>query len=217
MKSPSCYACVIALAAVLSLSPVHGAHAQSPPPTWVAIGGASEGTPAEIVLDTKASTSQQSVFDVYVHGYWRTDRVGDDAMTYQVIEVPGLTSLHTLGAPDLPAGVVNVGWPTDPASVAVSAQVLGGTYTDTGILAWPQATEEQEADEGVVIPSQFMRDQSLYSLNTSYPTSRAELEEVRLVYHTIKWASVECHPVRWNPTTKVLTVEDHLRCRRVSS
>ncbi len=198
-----------ALLTLLLLPLGEGARAQSTP-EWVPINGGASGTPATITLDARSSTSQQTVFDVAVHGFWKSTRVGADFQTYHVIEVPGLTSNNIVGDPDLPTARVNVAIATNPKSVS-TATGLTTSLTFPGLNVWPRGTEEQEADFGETIPSSFVRNTSTYSLNTLYPTSTSKAALGHELAHTVQGRSVECHPLRWNPTTKVLTVYPTLR------
>src|SRR6266513_610401 len=81
------------------------AHAQ----TWIALDAQPAGTPATIILNAALSSQSTSVFDVTIHGFYVTQKLGSDAQTYQDIQVPGLPNKAQHGAPNLPVVRVDLG------------------------------------------------------------------------------------------------------------
>ena len=77
-------------------------HAQTTAMIWIGLLPSSPGTPATITLDQIASTTQQTVLDVTIYGFWDETKLGSDGLTYHAISIPGLPGMNVLGSPDLP-------------------------------------------------------------------------------------------------------------------
>src|SRR5215510_12861925 len=75
---------IVAIVALLAFAlPLH---AQTDPGIWFPLDPMPPGTPADVVLDVAASSASESFFDVFIHGFWRKDRVGPDGLLYQQID-----------------------------------------------------------------------------------------------------------------------------------
>src|SRR5262249_33122122 len=112
-----------------------------PPPVWVPFDGSSPGTPADIVLDAANSTPASTRFDVFIHGLWRTERVGAGGAVYQQISVPGLQSVYAVGAPELPVYRFDLGIVTGAAQATFDEVTVFSEQVIPGILPWPHPIE----------------------------------------------------------------------------
>ncbi len=176
--------------------------------TWVPLDSSVPGQPATITCDTTQTSPTQTVIDIHVHGYWRTDRVGGDGRTYQQIEIPGLASIDTPGAPDLPVARFYIAWGTTASEATIDLARTTGVHTFAGQLVWPQPVEERELATGGSTPEQFQLDTALYAAPGPYPTDTA-VRMFTSVQYPYKLMQSEAHPAQWDPQTGELTVAEH--------
>jgi hypothetical protein len=198
------------LGVVLLSGPTHDAVAQER--QWVSIyPGMPEGTPADIVLDQNASTPFESFFDVIIHGFWVTNKVGDDQRTYQFIEVPGLGSHNQTGAPDLPALKCRLATSADARVYKLTLVENVDVRTYSNYLVWPQPIPEVDHEEGD--PEQFMIDSTIYyQYQGLWPAEEGRAEsDMSIMLRSIPSAEVELSPVRWDPGERTLRVSAHTR------
>jgi hypothetical protein len=183
--------------------------ASSAQASWVALDNSPAGTPADIVFDSQASNPSESFFDVFVHGFWSTPRVGTDNLTYQQISVPGLNVLQTIGSPELPYAPVEMGVVTGAAQMLLADNTVVSVSLLPGFLPWPHAVPPVIDVPGT--PEQFSKDLAVYGGNATFPASDALAgSAVSGVLGELRGASSEVYPFHWNPNGD-LTVYTHVR------
>jgi hypothetical protein len=166
--------------------------------SWVALDNSPAGTPADITFDAQASDPTASFFDIVVHGFWSTPRVGTDNLTYQQISVPGLNVLQTIGSPELPYAPVELGVVTGAAQMLLADNTVVSVSLLPGVLPWPHAVPPVIDVPGT--PEQFSKDLAVYGGNATYPTSDGQAgSAVSGVLGELSGARSEVYPFHWNP------------------
>lgn len=205
-----------ALVAALALSALPAA-AQ----TWVSLDGSPAGTPAEIVLDEASSNASETIFDVFVHGFFTEDVAPGDGNVYQRISVPGLSQLGLLGEPELPVVRERLAVSTGSSIVFQTSVTDLDPHVFAGQLIYPtpvEATDEAfdpSKDPGPGDPDGsaevFTIDAAVYAggLYPSVPGIPAVI--IDEMYATIPYVTAEAYPVRFDPSTGTLHVSGHLR------
>jgi hypothetical protein len=173
---------------------------------WVSIDGSPAGRPAEFVVDPSQSSEQRSALVLKIHGFWMEPRLGDDGNTYQKITVPGMGSLNTPGAPDLPAFKTRLGMSTDARVASLEWMDVGDEWESSQILPWPQPLEELEPVEGGM-PERFVIDPRYYEGDGDYPPDPIHFPQgPRQIAGLIPAIPIELQPFSWNPATGRLRV-----------
>ena len=199
----------VAVTALLFLLGAAIAHAQATPPAWVSIDGSPPDTPASFTLDATASSPEHSMFDLVVHGFWMTPRLGDDGLTYQQISVPNLPSVNEYGAPELPLLRIALGIVTGSPLVTLASAVVLGQSTYSGILPWPHPLGA--LPDTIPTPERFVRTDSYYTSRLDYPSgSGTPASAVEPLTGGLNDAVCEAYPFHWN-SSGTLTVNHHLR------
>jgi hypothetical protein len=179
------------------------------PKRWVAFDGSAPGTPAETRFDAGASDPQRSTIDVVIHGFYLEERKGPDGK-YSKVSVPGLGSVGQIGAPSLPAVRMELAIVTGAERADVQVE-RSAPKTFPGVNVWPEPYPELDSRVGGT-PERFEKNARIYELRTSWPEAPARVPHpARLKLPSIKGVTVEIFPVRWNPSTKELSVETSAR------
>lgn len=200
--------CPFLAAAVFAAALATRCEAQAGGPVWISIDGSQAGTPANLTLDPQASSPERSVLELVVHGFWMTPRQGTDGLTYQQLSVPGLTTLGTVGAPELPIARFALGLVTDaPGAVFAGAQVEAQT-SYPGILPWPHPIGA--IPDTFPRPEIFVRDPVIYGQPIDYPGGYAEPFSGVERGGGVNTSACEIHPFRWN-ASGLLTVTNRAR------
>jgi hypothetical protein len=182
---------------------------QSGERSWVSLDGSKEGTPADVLFDARSSNASTSSFAVVIHGFWAETKKGPTE-SYAKIVVPGLGAVQDLGAPSLPALRVDLAVPGPDAAVKVRAAEASETRTYNNVQIWPNPVPETDQEGGK--PEQFMLDEKIYAQKTAFPGSALEpIGAVSVKLGSIHGATVELHPVQWNPATKTLQINRIVR------
>jgi hypothetical protein len=200
-------ASIAALAATSFALLANGALAQSQQ-RWIPFDTTPPGTPAEIKLDGDRSDATISSFDVYIHGFWVTDKVGGDGKTYQVITCPGLPTMNQLGAPDLPVGRVDLGIATGAREVTLGNPTFYDVRKLQGYLPWPQPYEEEDHAGGT--KERFARDETIYSGRSVFPLTNGGSSSVLNMLGCLPYSASTVYPFKWDPTIGELQVATHV-------
>lgn len=173
--------------------------------TWTALDpNRPAGTPAEVKLDLEASSPSRTTFDLAVSGFWVEEKKGPDGRTYQKIEIPGLGSVDTVGAPDLPLLRFDLAIPTG-AQRATLAVELTDVRTLPDYRVWPQVGPERDHAEGD--PERFVLDPKIYDGQAPWPPADGVRDsQVALRLRSIPSTTGEIWPVRWNPASGELRI-----------
>ncbi|HEX7077100.1 MAG TPA: C25 family cysteine peptidase [Candidatus Eisenbacteria bacterium] len=191
------------------LAPAGSARAQGTGDAiWIPFDAEPPGTPARVVLDAERSGPDQTIFDVFVSGFYVATRVGDDGRTYQDVSIPGLPSETAPGEPRVPVVRADLAIATDaPAASLTLASVLD-LRTFAGYLVWPSPIPAQIHDGS---PSQFVRDEATYASPADFPAGDGYGAAVRPALNGIPASLATAYPVHWNPTSGTLSVAAHAR------
>jgi len=176
-----------------------------PAATWTSLApDRPAGTPAEVSLDRAASGPSQTTFDLTISGFWVEEKRGPDGLTYQKIEIPGLGSVDTVGAPDLPLLRFALAVPTGAARATLDVELVDvKTFGDYRV--WPQVEPERDHAEGD--PERFVLDRAIYGGQVLWPPDQGVRESaVAPRLRSIPSAAGEIWPVRWNPANGELRV-----------
>ena len=177
-----------------------------------------EGQPAQLILDP-SSHDQTTVFELVIHGYWTEDVKGPDGLTYERLTFPGLGVIDQLGAPELPAMRTQLVAPSGATEIVYGGHQVGfGDLIVKKARVAPQGTMELDLDppeeEGPGegdddgTPAQWVQDAALYATDAFFPaepaTQTAPLDQQ---IGGAKVGEVELFPVRWNPVTLDLEIQ----------
>lgn len=177
----------------------------SPAPQWVALDSTKPGTPAELRVDRANSDANRTTVQILIHGFYLEPKQGPDGM-YHKITVPGLGATTQTGAPELPVARFKLAVVTGARAVrlgAVKQNVTPRTYNQ--IMAWPKVIGER--DHETPLPEQFRRDDAIYKGTAVWPAADGLASSpVRTMLGNIAGATEEVYPVRWNPSTRTLSV-----------
>jgi hypothetical protein len=171
--------------------------------TWFALDASPAGSAAEVRVDTKLSTASVTYVDVVVHGFYVQQRVGADGKTYAAVHVPGLPTLGQLGAPALPVFRGELALGSSATAARVVAVSRAGTKTFAGLDVWPQGQDAR--DDGTA--ERFVKDPGVYALATSFPAGAGVAGKVARKLDNVRGVTAEAYPVRWNPSTRMLTAD----------
>ena len=179
---------------------------------WVALDSSPAGTPADIQLDRRGSNPTRTAVDIYVHGFYVESKLGPDG-EYSQITVPGLGTISQTGAPSLPAARLRLALVTG-AENSRTVQKQDGVKNFEGIMVWPQPIPETDdrTNDRTGSPEVFQKDEKIYSSKGSWPPSPiAPSVPPSLQLGSIKGLSTEFYPLRWDPSSKTLSVAAHTR------
>jgi hypothetical protein len=192
------------LLALLALS----ARAQNAPPVWVSLDNSPAGSPARITVDPQLSGPFHSEVDVVIPGFWITQRIGTDNLTYQQLEVPGLGVVGQLGAPQLPVASFDLGLVVDGQGVVPGQPQVVQSVTLPGYRVWPQPIEERDGGN----PEQFVRDAQVYGTPGPWPQGAGiALDRQGRLFGTLPYAEFTLNPFHWDPVSGDLAVWTHVR------
>ncbi len=190
--------------------------------TWVqTLPGSAPDTPAEVVFLPQDSDSQETRFELLVHGFWREDVVGGDGQTYQRIRVPGLQAKGGhLGGPELPAARVNIAVPTDAFEVTFIGVDEWEVLTYEALRVYPKPipgndelidpTEDPGSGDTFGTNEVFTIDPSAYTGAGYYPPDRiAPNPLTETFFGVFPGATVDLFPFRWDASTDELRVAAH--------
>jgi hypothetical protein len=174
--------------------------------TWVALSpGAPVGQPAELQL-LPASGSQQSEFELVLHGYFRQTLTGPDGVTYTRFDFPGLGLVDQTGAPELPALRPTLALPTSASAAQLTGlSVAPGDLITVSARVYPQPEPAlDDGDPGAGdpdgTPEQFSFDGALYGSSGPWPAQQASAAAAPgLLLSGARGARPELFPVRFDP------------------
>lgn len=129
--------------------------AQEPQRSWVSLDGTRAGTPAEVVLEPRASDATKTTFSVVVHGFFTETKSGPGG-PYSKITVPGIGAIQQRGAPSLPSVRVELAVPQGNASATLSEVEPVGSFRYNNVLIWPNPVPESDHEKGT--PERFTID-----------------------------------------------------------
>ena len=209
----------VAVLGGLALSPDAGAQN----PTWVSLSSSQPpGTPAEIVYDASASSATDSVFDIFVHGYWSETIAPGDGFSYERVTVPGLGRLGVLGAPDLPTARLEIAVATGAANVDVVSVNDLDPRSFPGLRPYPY--EIQELDEAFDptfapgegdpdgTPSSFFADPAIYGGTAPYPAAPSVASAATIDgLGKIPATQIPVIVASWDPTSGLFSISAHTR------
>jgi hypothetical protein len=98
-------------------------------------------------------------------GFWVTQRLGADNLTYQQPEVPGFGVVGHLGAPQLPVCSFDLGVVVGGQGAFAGQPQAVQTVTLPGYRVWPQPVEERDGGNS----EQFVRDAQVYGRPGYWP------------------------------------------------
>jgi hypothetical protein len=130
--------------------------------------------------------------------------------SYDAVEVPGLPTVFTEGAPRLPVMPAKVALPT--GSAAVSIEIVRADYTT---LAGAYNIQPATASIPISLAMDHVQappDSRFYDRDRAFPVHEAVLTSSS-VFWGIPLAYVSVHPVRWNPADRTLQVLNELTLR----
>lgn len=188
---------------------------------WTSLDTSPAGTPAEVLLDGSASTTADSFFDVFIHGYWTETVTPGDGFTYQRVTVPGLGRIGQQGAPDLPVARLRLA----VSNTATSMNLVSVTNLlphSVALLPYPfviqendeviDPTEDPGPGDPDGSPEVFVKDAGVYGSTASFPgTAATASASVKLWLSSLPHADVEIFPGSFNPNSGVLSLSAHLR------
>jgi len=178
---------------------------------WVSLDDSQKpGAEAVITTNPKLSSSQRTVFDMTIPGFWMISKTGDDGKTYQQIEIPGLGSHNKLGSPDLPLYRFNLAIPYSKGGARLSAKIQSmKSFPD--VLVWPQPVPELDGEKETGTPEKFVLDRKVYAGDGNWPGALGiESYEVGKALRGIPAIQGEAWPVQWNPATRELQVANRI-------
>lgn len=192
-------------------------------PVWVAlVPGTPEGTEATVqVQPGSPSDAGRTVVEVFIRGFWRTDVVGDDGVTYQRLEVPGLPVIRQPGLPELPIARFALGV-TTTADVAelVGVETLSSTVLPfTNVYPAPipgsddpfDPTEDPGPGDTAGTPDVFTKDAATYASFGAWPTTpSAGPAFVEPLAGDVPGAVCEVYPLTFEPLSSRLFVKTHV-------
>lgn len=190
-----------------------GLYGQIAGPTWVALDAQPPGTPPSVVVDRINSTEDQSVFNITIHGFY-----------FEPINLPGIGNFRRLsldpngvvgmtmtpGRPELIQPCIRVAIPTDAPAVTPVVNVLN-TTTLTGYDIFPAQSDFIEEEGILPVPPPTAHDEAFYGMNTTYPSTAAELDGVPELMYGVKTQGVRLNLFRANPGMHTLTIHRQVR------
>jgi len=177
---------------------------------WVSIGGSPVGAPATVKAVGDTSDSSTSVFDISINGYFLETKTGPDNQKYTRLVVPGLGAMGQVGAPDLPALRMDLAVPSSVQAVSAAVEVLDSVELP-GFLAWPSPEPGSDQTQEVGYPDKFVRNERIYAGNSAFPGAVAPPAPVSAKLGSIRGAGVQVSPASWNPESKTLVLNTHMR------
>src|SRR5262245_51184517 len=192
--------------AAIALALATTAHAQ-PGPTWVPLDAQPAGTPATIVFQAALSSPSTSVFDITIHGFWSTSKVGEAGSVYQSIEVPGLPNKAQHGAPNLPVARFDLGLVNGADVAALQPPIVFASQALPGYNVWPAPFEATMED-----PEVFQKDPALYATPGFWPPNDgAPSTPKHDLLGFLPTASCETYPFHWDPISGLLNIATSVR------
>lgn len=186
--------------------------------TWVPLNpNAPPGTPAQVVVDMAKSNPAQSHVNLTLAGFWIESQSGPDGTAYQRIRVPGLGHVGQTGAPDLPALRAKLAVVTSASHVKLANVTIHTMVEFPGITPYPLGTMAFDEDidpgsdpgEGDTKGTEegFQPDGAIYGGTAMWPPASAlNTLAVGPKLGGVPGAECVCYPLRWNPTSKKLSV-----------
>jgi hypothetical protein len=182
------------------------------PPQWWALDSAPAGTPPTIQLDPSASSTQQTVLDITIHGFYYQTILAQGQQFRrlafdQKVREADYVQYRTVGRPELPA-------------LHHTVALLCGTTVGTPQY---QVIEEVQIPNALIYPAQiqtgdddppppFQWDQAFYQQTTStYPNARGQSLGPQGMMARMRIGNVEAYPMRYVPATRTLNVTKRLR------
>jgi Peptidase family C25 len=181
------------------LPPSSGAQTRA----WFPLDESPPGSPAEVLLLPVASSENQTVFDVIIHGFWGETRLGPDGITYTKIDIPGLQNLGQVGAPHLPIARELVAVPTDPAAVTFAGMIPLSTAHTYMLHLWPEPVPARQGE--TEIPEVFTLDPAVYGSPLPFPANAGSGNPVN-GQEPVPNVPVEVYPCRWTPAADQLEI-----------
>ncbi len=128
--------------------------------------------------------------------------------TYDVITIPGLSSMSAPGKPALPLKVENM---LLPGNARVHVEILEfESQTFTGYMVQPALTPAMDTKGST--PPQFVIDQQTYNADAFYPAMPVYVHQESFIRGN-KIAGIGIAPVQFNPVTQTLRVYSRIRYR----
>lgn len=193
----------------ITLAGPGGARAQGAGgPLWVSLDGQPEGTSARVVLNTDLSDPATTSLDVFISGFYVATRTGDDGRVYQDVRVPGLPNRTIPGQPALPEVRVDLGIVTGASGASLAQALALDSRAFSGYTIWPSPIPAELHDGA---PSQFSRDEAIYSSTADFPPGDGYGTPTRATLGGLPASRCAAFPLHWNPTAGTLTVAAHSR------
>jgi len=199
---------VVWLLLVLLITGVGAARSQDQP-QWISLDGSPPGTAPTLDFLLELSSSQESVFNVTIHGFWSTDRL-EQGQLYQELALPECGHLQLEGRPELPVLPVFMSVPTDTQWVSVSDVTVLETRSFPNRRVWPaQAHAEEYPDPPPEIP--FTIDDEFYQTNSPYPQHLAARFGEIGSWRQLRVQHAFIHPFQAVPAQDRLLVRQQMR------
>lgn len=165
---------------------------------WISFDGVTT-IATEPGIEVQESNISRVGFEVAVYGMSVSDTL-HEADIYQLLNIPGYSHTNLVGAPKLPAirELVAI-----PKCEDITFHVVPtDSLLLSGFLVYPVPKKVgREAEDGFGYPEfEFVRDDSLYSLDSFYPQSCGHIIGTGYIRGQ-RVAHVEINPVRFNPVS----------------
>jgi hypothetical protein len=168
---------------------------------WISTDGSPPDTPAEVKFDAQRSSSADSFFDVFIHGFYLESLLGPDGKTYWMVDVPGLEGdLQQVGAPELPAINLNLALPMGVRDVNLATDSFFDVFVLSDFLPAPEYFPGMDqSDEPPPRDPVFTIDPEIYGGTGVWPpTAGTDAASATPMMGSIDGVQLKLHPMRWD-------------------
>lgn len=168
---------------------------------WVSFGNSTTPKAPEITLIS--ATNQQVVFTCETFGFYQSDIV-NGGITYQNINMPGVSNLDRPGYPNLPIvnrAIAYSGKISPSVTVSVLQQL---TFKDYTVYPAPDLRDAVTTSNFPYLAEVFSINNQIYSQDNQVPLDISAIVSSGQ-FRDQQFISVVTNPLQWNPTTKRLT------------
>ncbi len=167
---------------------------------WVSFGNSTTPKAPEITLIS--ATNQQVVFTCESFGFYQTDVV-NGGITYQNINMPGVSNLKQPGYPNLPIVNRAIAY-SGKISPSVTVNILQQlTYKEYTVYPAPALHDSVTSNNFPWLAEVFTINNHVYTQNSQYPLDICAIVSSGQ-FRDQKFINVVTNPLQWNPINKKL-------------
>lgn len=175
--------------------------------TWIALDSSQEkGSKAKLIIDSKQSSTEKTVVDLVIPGFWVDTQTGENGEKYHRINIPGLGTYGEEGSPMIPVFRFDLVVPQSEKLARLEVvEKSERQYSGVNMLPMPIEAADGEKDK-------FYINEKIYGDNNFFPKNAAvDSYKTNTMLRSIPSISAQVHPVSWNPQTQEMVVSSKTR------